>query len=72
MSTFYNILVVPSGLPAITLNVITAGYSLFGVSFLYVMEFLGKVLLVFAGSALVSKLLKLDKAYDHLHEYKNV
>ena len=71
MNATFNILVIQSWPSVNTLNIITAGHTLFGVSFLYVLKFLGKVLLIFAGSAAISKLLKIDKAYDHLHDHKN-
>jgi hypothetical protein len=48
-----------------------SGQGLFGVSFLYVFEFMGKVLLLFVISAIISKLFKLDKAYENLNHHEN-
>jgi hypothetical protein len=62
METIYNILVTQSWSQAHTLNPIMASHGLFGVSFLFVLEFFGKLLILFAGSAIISKLLRLDKA----------
>jgi hypothetical protein len=59
-----------SGLSVDTLNNISAGQAIFGVSFLFVLMFLGKVLMIFTGSAIISKLLRLDKAYDNLHDHE--
>jgi hypothetical protein len=71
MNATYSILVFQPWSPVNTLNVITAGHAFLGVSVLFLLKFLGKVLLIFAGSATISKLLKLDKAYDHLHDHQN-
>jgi hypothetical protein len=48
-----------------------SGKGLFGVSFLYIFEFMGKVLLIFIISAIISKLFKLDDAYKHLNDHEN-
>jgi len=69
MDTIYHILAIPPWLPAHTLNVSMVGQRLFGVSFLFVLKFLGKLVLLFIGSALISKLLRIDKTYDNLHQH---
>jgi hypothetical protein len=70
MDIIHNILEIQSCSPAYACNFILAGQGLFGVSFLFVLRFIGKVLLIFAVSAIISKILKLDKAYDDLHHHK--
>jgi len=71
LDTSINILVLQALPPLETLHILNSGQGLFGVPFLFVLEFLGKVLLLFVTSALVSKILRLDKAYDNLHQHKN-
>lgn len=67
MDLIHSILAMQSWPPVYTSNLLLTGTDLFGVSFFYILKFLGKILLLFAASAVISKLLKLDKAYDDLH-----
>ncbi len=67
----YNFLVPMSLLLNQTVIRVFSGQGLFGVSFLYVFEFMGKVLLLFVISAIISKLFKLDKAYENLNHHEN-
>ena len=70
MDAIHNILAIQFWSPALILNPLTVGQGLFGVSLIFVLKFIGKLLLLFAFSAIISKLLRLDKAYDDLHHYK--
>jgi len=57
--------------PLLILDLLIFGERLFGVSFIFILKFLGQILALFAASALISKLLKLDKTYDNLHHPGN-
>jgi len=70
MDLIHTILAMQSWPPVYTSNLLLAGPDLFGVSFFFILKFLGKILLLFAASAFISKLLKLDKAYDDPHPHK--
>ena len=71
MDLIHNILVIQSWSTTHTLQLLLAGHGLFGVPFVFVLKFFGKLVIFFAISIIISKLLKLDKAYDELHQHKN-
>jgi len=71
MEMIHTILTIQSWSSAYILNSIPVCKSLFGVSFIYVIEFFGKIVLLFAASAIISKLLKLDKASVNTQDHEN-
>jgi len=71
MKIIFSLWAVFSWSPADSLSIVMADQGLLGVKFLFVLEFLGKLLLLFAGSAVISIMLKLDKTYDNLGDHKN-
>jgi hypothetical protein len=69
---FVNIIpAIQSWAPLIILNPLICSQGLFGVSFLFILRFLGQLIALFAVSALIGKLLRLDKTYDNLHHSGN-
>lgn len=68
MDIIHTIMAVQSWSTTSNLNILAAGYGLFGVSPLFVLLFIVKLMLLFAISAFISKLLKLDKYYDDSHK----
>lgn len=67
----YNILIHQSWLLMQTGTREVSGKGLFGVPFLFVLKFMGKLLLLFIVSAIISKLLKLDSVYKNLNHHED-
>jgi len=67
MDIFHNILQIHPGL----LNFLMMGEGLFGVPLSFVLGFFLKLILLFAASAVISKLLHLNKAYNHQDDHSN-
>lgn len=70
MDLVQNIAVFQSWAVTHNLQLLLAGHGLFGVSFVFVVGFFGKLVILFAISTIISKLLKLDRVYDELHQHK--
>ena len=64
MDINYNILVPLSWLKPLILNLSLVNFWFPRNEFLFILEFLGKILLVFAVGGIIGKFLKLDKVYD--------
>jgi K+-transporting ATPase KdpF subunit len=62
--------VIQSGSASHALQLLLTGHGLFGVSFVFVLKFFGMLGIFFGISIIISKLLKLDKTYDELHQDK--
>lgn len=71
MDMCYNILISLSWLKSVILNLSLVNFMFPRSEFLFILVFLGKVLLLFAGGAIIGKLLKLEKAYDDSEHNKD-